>query len=891
MYASKQSVAVVEPKCEDLLVEKRVKKVSDDQEHNTSVERIEIGQPAVKEQETQHDDKMKQVQYIPNRTSSLISVDINYSRNNTDSSFFDESVLNSSCGDYDKAVAYFKNKFEKFLKKKNDPENESEKVVLTIERFADSFLEAGKLDEALYYYERALNHLRWKKSSNVTLSENEMKQNYKRLYLILIKKGNVYFVLSSKLDDSVERNAINAIELYEEAMSFIISDLGPKNLSTLMLVKNLSAARGRLAGHHALNGKPLVAVLQYIEAMDICKPYIESVKEEEHNKIIQEIIHTFLKISIRLAFIYLQKKRYDDSLALFQDVLAVTGADKEECDHLEASNKELIAKIFHNIGLTYEKMENYDESVLYYKKSLSLKEELINNVTAGYTLLGLGEAYFGSGDDVQALKYFEQGKHLILQSKDRHMNYEEFSSILRKMAILYFRTQEFDDCISCLQDAISLAQRSLYDDELYRELASLFQKISSVHFHNGKYDEALESYEHALYNRRSYLPKEDADVSSTLQYMAAVYAIKGMNEEAIKYYKESLKGSSVEDKAKILNEMGILSCKIQRKDEALTCYQKALAIIDSTLHPELLILLLNNIGNVYRDIGDLEKALTCYLDALSLCPESEKDLKAEKSNIIYNVGLVYFMRHSYAEAQDKFQKFLKAQVTDILTYDVQSNLNLAAALNSVGNCISTEGNYKEALEWYHESLELKEAILTKPNPKITGTLTNIATNEFYLGNYDTALDYLEQSLSYCKHDEKKVALIYDKFGTIFTKKNDFDKAIAYYQKALDLKRTSYGTTLCLQVLSTKHNIALVYCQKGDFKLAKSLLYEVFRLKSQLLGKRHMEVAKVILDIGCLCFATQDYLSAKNLCSQAYDIFNETKLPFNHPYMVQGRLAW
>jgi len=460
----------------------------------------------------------------------------------------------------------------------------------------------------------------------------------------------------------------------------------------------------------------------------------------------------------------------------------------------------------------------------------------------------------------------------------------------------YFKKSDFDTCITSFKDTISLTQRSLFDDELHRELASLFQKISSVHFHAGNYDEALESYELCLMNRKSYLPQENVDISLTLQYMAAVYAIKGMHEQALQYYKESLNGCTVEDKVKILNEMGILCSKINWKDEALVCYQKALAMVNSKLFPELLVLLLNNIGNIYRQIGDLDKAMTCYMDALSLCPETKGAvLQNQVSNIMYNVGLIYFMRHSFSMAHGKFQQFLQTQVTDILTYDVESNLNLSSALNSVGNCKYMEGDYDEALEWYQESLELKESHLKKPNQRISGTLSNMSTAKFFLGDYDKALHYLEKSLEHInitnKNDEKRVAMIMDKMGSIYLKKKDYHNAMSYYERALQQKLSASSNMLCSEVLVTKHNIALVSCHEGDYKKARKLLCEVYKLKSQLFGKKHVEVAKVILDIGCVSFAMNDYSSAKNLCSQAYEILNEFKLPLYHPYMCQGRGTW
>merc|ERR1711933_129238 len=292
-------------------------------------------------------------------------------------------------------------------------------------------------------------------------------------------------------------------------------------------------------------------------------------------------------------------------LSLLHDVInLLEDMDNVTITYWNPINYGFIARILDNIGLLYLRMKMYKEAVLQLQKS-SYNETYAE---MGVTLLLLGEAHFGTGNDSKAHWCFSEAKE-FLEIGTATDNYEDFSSALIKISILYYKKNDFDASISSLRECISLAQRCLSGKDLYREIVTLERKISNIFFHTMNYDEALKSCELVLFNQRTYLLQDNSDIESTLQRIATIYVIKGMNEEAFTYYEESLKhNSSLKDKANVLNEMGTILCKIGRNNEAIECYQQSLSFLNIIVYPELNNMVLNNLRNLYVEIGDLKKA-------------------------------------------------------------------------------------------------------------------------------------------------------------------------------------------------------------------------------------------------------------------------------------------
>lgn len=91
-------------------------------------------------------------------------------------------------------------------------------------------------------------------------------------------------------------------------------------------------------------------------------------------------------------------------------------------------------------------------------------------------------------------------------------------------------------------------------------------------------------------------------------------------------------------------------------------------------------------------------------------------------------------------------------------------------------------------------------------------------NEFYLGNYELAIDIYYQALFLTEEskDSMLIAKVYHNLGMIYDEFEDYDQAIDYFQKSLVFSQSVKDETL---IAKTYQNIAISYQNKQDLKTA------------------------------------------------------------------------
>jgi len=112
----------------------------------------------------------------------------------------------------------------------------------------------------------------------------------------------------------------------------------------------------------------------------------------------------------------------------------------------------------------------------------------------------------------------------------------------------------------------------------------------------------------------------------------------------------------------------------------------------------------------------------------------------------------------------------------------------AAALNNIGAIYYNQGNPDKALEYYLQSLEIREEINYKQG--IANSLNNIGVIYDDQGNPDKALEYYLQSLEIKEEINYKsgIATSLNNIGLIYKNQGNPDKALEYYLQSLEINK-------------------------------------------------------------------------------------------------------
>ena len=279
-------------------------------------------------------------------------------------------------------------------------------------------------------------------------------------------------------------------------------------------------------------------------------------------------------------------------------------------------------------------------------------------------------------------------------------------------------------------------------------------------------------------------------------------------------------------------------------DSAIKMYKYSIKLCDSILTTKITIEeiksfkkykahLKNNLGIVYKNIGDIPKSLEYYHECLKIFENLNDSIGI--ANILHNIGKIYVLQGYIEIALDYYQKSLK--IREIIS-DIHG---ISASLNNIGSVYYYLKDYDNAIEFYKKSIFIKEKINDKVG--IAASLGNIGEIYTKKDDYVNALKYCEKSLNIQESipDKQGIAISSNMIGKIYKKKKDFNKANFYFQKSL-LKAKEIGYPEIIK--ETAIELDTIYRRKSDYKSAIKYL-ELYYLMNDSINNINTQKATII----------------------------------------------
>lgn len=208
---------------------------------------------------------------------------------------------------------------------------------------------------------------------------------------------------------------------------------------------------------------------------------------------------------------------------------------------------------------------------------------------------------------------------------------------------------------------------------------------------------------------------------------------------------------------------------------------------------------------------------------------------------------------------DVYQDCITKSMTDIVLTD--SDKKNREAINTVDGIQSLLKKIYEIMPMTCENEKNKE-IENKKNQFYSNSKNENAQNSYIIakdfmrdGKYKLAIENLEISL---KHD-KNFVLAYDDIAVCYRQLNDFDKAIKYYTKSLEIYPEGDFALM---------NIGVIYSKKSDFKTAIEYYEKLIKF--------HPKNAEGYFGAGKNYFLINDYENALDNIFIAHRIYSEDK---------------
>jgi len=216
---------------------------------------------------------------------------------------------------------------------------------------------------------------------------------------------------------------------------------------------------------------------------------------------------------------------------------------------------------------------------------------------------------------------------------------------------------------------------------------------------------------------------------------------------------------------------------------------------------------------------------------------------------------------------------------------------LAETQGQIGKQYFHIGNYETALNYLKQSLAIRQEIGDKSGEGTT--LNNMATIALARGDYEIALNYLKQSLAIAQEigDKSEMGVTLNNISQIFKARGDYETALNYLKQSLAI-RQEIGDKSGED--ATLNNISQIYNARGDYETALNYLKQALAIQQEI-GNKYGEGA-TLNNISQIFKARGDYETALNYLKQSLAIRQEigdksgecgTTINIGHIYWQNG----
>jgi len=191
--------------------------------------------------------------------------------------------------------------------------------------------------------------------------------------------------------------------------------------------------------------------------------------------------------------------------------------------------------------------------------------------------------------------------------------------------------------------------------------------------------------------------------------------------------------------------------------------------------------------------------------------------------------------------------------------------------NKIGEILDMAHYFDDALVYYNKSLNLAKDLNDKNMQGVI--LKNIADVYYYnKKEFDKALDYYEKSLKNLQTNKNFKADIYTNAAFIYKKKGNYQKAVKYFLKAIEIDEEYKDYD---RVSKNKLNIGNTYREMGDYSNAEKYLLEV--VEDTIKRRNRWLEAISYRYLGWLYRDKGDKKAARDYYNRAYNLFKDMLL--------------
>ena len=454
---------------------------------------------------------------------------------------------------------------------------ESYSLELALINAAEVLHSNGNYDEALKYYEKALEF-----DLNAHETEFEYEQTsriYNNIALIYRIKNDYNSALvnynkaldvSIKIFGSDDPNTTNIysniacvyIELhdYEKALDYFMKDLKACQNEYGADHHNTAKCYNNIANLYQREGKIDEAIKWFEKGVDIlektlgenhlrtavlydgCAGAYKAKGEYEHAKnLYMRALQTREKsLGVNhpdtaytynnLAGVYKDLRRLDDAMHLYEKALKIRQSVYGEINMNTSMT-------YNGMGTVYDLKGDYKNALFCYKKAFNIRKELFGEKDLSLAVIydNIAESYNHMGERNTAITNYRNALNIRKKGLDR--NHSDIASTYLKLAAIYYEKEDYDNAINNYKEALKIEEKVLGKDHI--STAYVYYNLAALYFLEKKYEKALEYAKKSEESLEKNYDKKNERLQSTYKILLKIYTHK-KNHKKILYYQKKL---------------------------------------------------------------------------------------------------------------------------------------------------------------------------------------------------------------------------------------------------------------------------------------------------------------------------------------------------------------
>ena len=586
---------------------------------------------------------------------------------------------------------------------------------------------------------------------------------------------------------------------------------------------------------------------------------------------------------VEKAMHYYNKGSYDRAAAEFEKVLPALEKEVGRYDTVA------YAKVMLLTAVTYDRADNYESAIQYYKATRELYEHHKDTYNNYYTFStsSLGLLYNDMGDYANAELLLLQA--LQIRKTVLGESHPEYANSLNNLASLYSNMGNYANAESLHLQALQIRKAVL--GESHPDYATSLNNLALLYYYMGAYVKAKPFYLQALDINKTALGELHPDYATSLDNLAVFYLDLGEYAQSVPFCLQALEirktalGELHPSYAVSLNNLALLYQKMGDYSKSEPLYLQALQIRKTVLgesHP-IYAVSLNNLASFYQDVGEYVKSEHLYLQALEITKSALGESHPDYATSLNNLAILYSDFGDYAKAEQLFLDALKIKKTAL----GESHSSFALSLKDLAGLYHDMGKYAKAESLYLNALEIIKKTLGELHPDYVSSSSSLAGLYLDVGDYTKAKPLYLQALQIRKavlgESHPHYATSLNNLALLYNKMGDYTKAEPLYLQALEIKKTALGE-YHPDYATYLNNLALLYQNLGDYAKAVLLYLQALQIRKSVLGESHPEYANSLNNLASLYNTLGNYAKAEQLFLQVRDIYKIALGEF-HPYFA------